>query len=151
MNSNDAKIADLYTTGTGGLVEDDAPNAGPPSTAAFDLILQAEAGGTIGNSGATYTLSITAVNENTGGAVPGLNPTGAPFAESWNSTFGWGASASDFVKTQDPTANTGTKGIVRYAIAIPAGTTGRFHYNAELLASNFQVVSFAQSNTFVLV
>jgi hypothetical protein len=151
MNSNDAKIADLYTTATGGLVEDDAPNAGPPRAAGFDLILQAEAGSTIGNSGATYTLSITAVDENSGGAVPGLNPTGTPFAEAFNPASGWGASAGDFIKTQDPTAGAGTAGIVRYAITIPAGVTGRFHYNVEMLATNFQVVSIGQSNTFVLV
>ncbi len=154
MNSNDARIADLFTVASGGLVQDETPNAGSPPATAFDLILQAEAGSVLGSSGATYTLNITAVDENNGGVVAGLNPPAEPaggFSETFNSAGGWEASAGDFVKTQPATTAGGTLGIVRYTISIPAGTTGRFHYNAEMVSSNFQVVSIAQSNTFVLV
>jgi hypothetical protein len=153
MNANDARLADLFTAASGGLVEDDAPNAAMTPAPGFDLILQAEAGSVLGNSGATYTLYILAVNENTGGRVPALDPPGQPFAEAFANTaaqpFGWLASAGGFVKTE-PTA--GPTGIVRYAIVIPPGVTlGRFHYNAALVATNYQVVSIAQSNTFILV
>jgi hypothetical protein len=40
---------------------------------------------------------------------------------------------------------------MRYRIAIPAGLTGAFHYDARLVSENFQVVSFARSNPFLLV
>jgi hypothetical protein len=40
---------------------------------------------------------------------------------------------------------------MRYRIAIPPGLAGAFHYNVRLVSENFQVISFAQSNPFLLV
>jgi hypothetical protein len=147
MNGNDARIVRMFTARTDGLVEDNTPNASSPIATRFDLILQAEAGGVLGGSGANYALTIIAVNDDTVLPEPGLDPTGSPFHEEWSLEDGWKPSGNDFVKT-----GTGeSDGIVRYRITIPGGLTGALHYNARLISKNFQVTSFAQSNPFILV
>jgi hypothetical protein len=147
MNGNDARIVRLFTARTDAVVEDNTPNASSPIATRFDLILQAEAGSVLGDSGANYTLTIIAINDDTVLPEPGLDPTGSPFHEEWSLDDGWKPSGNDFVKT-----GTGeSDGIVRYTITIPEGLTGAFHYNARLISNNFQVTSFAQSNPFILV
>jgi hypothetical protein len=146
MNANDARIAAIYTAAPGGIVMDDTPNAGPPRSNTFDLIVQLEAGNVVGQNAGNYTLSFTAVNENTGLPEAGLAPTGNPFKEEFKSPE-WQPSGNDFVRT-----GTGEPaGILRYKITIPGGVTGRFHYNVELVSAGLQVVDLAQSHTFLLV
>jgi hypothetical protein len=147
MNANDARIVRLYTTQVDGTVEDNTPNANSPVPDQFDLVLQAEVGAVIGNSGANYTLTFSAVNDDTVARQVSLNPPGNPFKEEWNLGCGWIRSGNDFVKTGAGEAD----GIMRYRIAIPAGLTGAFHYNVRLVSENYQVISFAQSNPFLLV
>ncbi len=147
MDANDARIARLYTAQAGGLVEDNTPNANSPTPNQLDLILQAEAGGVLGNSGANYTLTFTAINDDTAAPEPNLNPVGNPFKEQFNAGDGWKKSGNDFVKTSAGEPD----GIVRYKIAIPVGLTGAFHYNVRLISDNFQNTSFDQSNSFILV
>jgi hypothetical protein len=150
MNGQDSRIADLYTVQDGGLVADDTPNAGVPDPTKFDLVLEAEAGDPLGNSGAAYTLNIYAVSDD-GGAVPaGFNP--GVLNENWNAANGWKKVGNDFVKTGAGEAD----GIFRFNIsiaagAIPAGTFRRFHYNADLISVNFEVTSLFESESFVLV
>jgi len=147
MNGNDARIVRLFSARTDGLVEDNTPNASSPVATGFDLILQAKAGSILGDSGANYTLTIIAINDDTVLPEPGLDPTGSPFHEEWSPEDGWKPSGNDFIKT-----GTGeSDGIVRYRITITGGLTGAFHYNARLISRNFQVTSFAQSNPFILV
>jgi hypothetical protein len=151
MNGDDARIARVYTTPPGGVTEDTSPNAGPPRTTTFDLILQLEAGHTVGSSGGAYDLFITAINDDTGGAVAGLAPPGSPFlaqhfdpppppAAGQTETAGSGwevgsplapAGTGDFVLTSPrvpppPAAVSATTvprilGIMRFSITIPAG------------------------------
>jgi len=147
MNANDARIARLFTAQVDGTVEDNTPNANSPAPDQFDLILQAEVGAVLGNSGANYTLTFTAINDDTVARQVALNPPGNPFKEEWNLGCGWIRSGSDFVKTAPGEAD----GIMRYRIAIPPGLTGAFHYNVRLVSENHQVISFAQSNLFLLV
>lgn len=150
MNGQDSRVAAAYTVQDGGIVADDTPNAGVPDSTKFDLILEAEAGDPLGNSGAAYTLNIYAVSED-GGAVPaGFSP--GLLNERWDAANGWKKVGNDFVKTGTGEPN----GIVRYDItigtgAIPAGTTRRFHYNVELISANFEVTSLKSSDPFVLV
>lgn len=113
----------------------------------FDLILQAEVGGVLGNSGANYTLTFAAINDDMVTRQVSLNPPGNPFKEEWNAAGGWIRSGNDFVKTGQGEAD----GIMRYRIAIPQGLAGAFHYNVRLVSENYQVTSFAQSNPFLLV
>jgi len=149
MNAADARIAAIYTAHSTGVVKSVTPNAGPPRTNTFDLIVQLEAGNVLGQSLANYTLNFTAVNENTGQAVAGLVPVGNPFKEEFDGPAGplWKPSGNDFVRTgaAEPV------GILRYSIAIPAGLTGRFHYNLEFVSAGYQVVDLAESDPFLLV
>jgi hypothetical protein len=147
MNGNDARIVRLFTAQVGGVVEDNTPNASSPPATQFDLVLQAEAGGILGGSGANYTLTFTAVNDDTVLPEVALNPTDSPFHEEWNLHDGWRPSGHDFVKTGTGEAD----GIMRYRITIPDRLTGAFHYNARLVSDNLEVISFAQSNLFILV
>jgi hypothetical protein len=149
MNANDARIAAIYTAQSGATVKDVTPNAGPPRTNKYDLIIQLEAGNVLGQNQANYTLNFTAVNENTGQPVAALVPTGNPFKEEFNGATGpeWQPSGTDFVRT-----GTGEcVGIMRYKITVPTGLTGRFHYNLEFVVTGFQVVDLKQSDAFILV
>ena len=147
MNANDARIVRLVTARVDGTVEDNTPNADAAVPDQFDLILQAEVGGILGNSGANYTLTFTAINDDMVTRQVSLNPQGNPFREEWNLSCGWIRSGAHFVKTGPGEAD----GIMRYRIAVPAGLTGAFHYDARLVSENLQVVSFARSNPFLLV
>ena len=147
MHANDARIARLYTAQVDGTVEDPTPNANSPVADQFDLILQAEAGAVLGDSGANYTLTFAAINDDMVTRQVSLIPPGNPFREEWSPAFGWVRSGKDFVKTGPGEAD----GIMRYRIAVPAGLTGAFHYDARLVSENLQVVSFARSNPFLLV
>ena len=147
MNANDARIVRLFTTQVDGTVEDNTPNANSTVPDQFDLILQAEVGAVLGNSGANYTLTFTAINDDRVAPQVALDPPGNPFKEEWNLGCGWIRSGNDFVKTGAREAD----GIMRYRIVIPSGLTGAFHYNVRLVSENYQVISFAQSNPFLLV
>jgi hypothetical protein len=147
MNANDARIARLFTTQVDGTVEDNSPNAKTRVPDQFDLILQAEVGAVLGDSGANYVLTFTAINDDMVTRQVSLNPVGNPFKEEWSAAHGWVRSGNDFVKTGQGEAD----GIMRYRIAIPPGLTGAFHYNVRMVSVNFQVISFAQSNPFLLV
>jgi len=147
LNANDARIVRLVTARVDGTVEDNTPNADAAVPDQFDLILQAEVGGILGNSGANYTLTFTAINDDMVTRQVSLNPPGNPFKEEWNPSCGWIRSGNDFVKTGPGEAD----GVMRYRIAIPPGLAGAFHYHVRLVSENFQVISFAQSNPFLLV
>jgi hypothetical protein len=147
LNANDARIVRLFTAQVDGTVEDNTPNAKAAVGDRFDLVLQAEVGAVLGDSGANYTLSFAAINDDMVTRQVSLNPPGNPFKEEWSAAFGWVRSGNDFVKTGPGEAD----GIMRYRIAIPPGLTGAFHYNVRMVSDNFQVVSFAQSNPFLLV
>jgi hypothetical protein len=145
MNANDTRVVNLYTTQTGGLVENNSPNAGPSSTTSFDLIVQLEAGKAIGQGGDGYTLNFTAINENTGTPEPALVPAGNPFIEQFLAP-NWQTSGADFVRT-----GTGQPaGILRFNIPV-GNLTGRFRYNLDFTSSDCQVTDLWESNSFILI
>jgi hypothetical protein len=147
MNAYDARIVRLFTAQVDGTVEDDTPNARARVPFQFDLILQAEVGAVLGDTGANYILTFSAINDDMVARQVSLNPVGNPFREEWSAAYGWVQSGNDFVKTGKGEAD----GIMRYRIDIPSGLTGVFHYNVRMVSDNFQVVSFARSNPFLLV
>lgn len=77
MNSQDARIARIYTTQTGNKVADPTPNApdvaGKPAATAYDLVVEIEAGNNVIDN-APYTLLITVLDDTTGTAVTALDP-----------------------------------------------------------------------------
>ena len=142
MNANDARFSQLFVAGNNSKVQDDSPNeSGGKAGADYDLLVKAEAGGVLGDSGAAYTLFITAYDVTAGAAASGLNPFAAPNNENFNAANNWVASGDDFVKEE------------KYDINIPANVTRGhvFQYTATLIAGNFEVVSIIQSDPFVLV
>jgi hypothetical protein len=145
MNANDARIANLYTAQTGGLVKDNSPNIGSPRATSFDLIVQLEAGNVIGQGGGNYTLNFTAINDNTATPEPTLVPAGNPFNEQFLAPH-WQASGVDFVRT----GPSQPVGILRFNIPV-GNLTGRFHYNLEFVGSSFQFTDLWESNSFILV
>jgi hypothetical protein len=142
MNANDARFSQLFVAGNDSKVQDDSPNeSGGAAGNDFDLLLKAEAGGVLGDSGAAYTLFITAYDVTAGTAEPDLNPFAVPNKENFNAANNWVASGDDFVKEE------------KYDINVGAGVTRGhvFQYTATLIADNFEVVAIIQSDLFVLV
>jgi hypothetical protein len=145
MNANDARISRVFTAQAGSVVEDNSPNAGPPKVNQYELVVQLEAGEVIGQSGGNYRVNVTAINDNTAAPEAGLVPAGNPFNEQFdgedpnNTATNWQRNGSDYART------------IRATINIPAGLTGRFHYNLEFTNNGFQVVDLGQSNAFILV
>ncbi|MEV1168523.1 hypothetical protein [Nonomuraea sp. NPDC049784] len=140
MNSQDARIARIYTTQSGNKVGDPTPNApdvaGKPPATAYDLVIEIEAGNSVIDT-APFTLLVTALDETTGAAVAALDP--AIPAQKFSSP---------------PFTNVGLDFVLvqTFSIAVPAGVQNHlFHYNAVMYNSNFQIVSIATSDRFLLV
>src|SRR5215468_2090341 len=124
MNANDATLTALTTAHTSSMVGDNAPNA--PADATFDLVVEAVAGTAVGNSGALYTLTISAID---------LTAVGQPWppqvlAQAFNPVTGWKLSGA------------GPEGPL-------AGHTLQFV--ASLVSQGAQIVSIIQGDPFVLV
>jgi hypothetical protein len=141
--ANDAELTELYTAATGFDVEDDEPNTGPPGAApaaSYDLHLEAVAGNVIGNSGANYQLTITCIDETL--AAPNAAMSPGVLNQQFNGANGWaaGGGAGNFLKEQV------------LPIAVPANVRGHvFRFVATLVSANGDIVSFIESNRFVLV
>jgi hypothetical protein len=143
--ANDGELTRLITVHAGGTVEDPAPNTPPPGVSppetTFDLHLEAVAGNALGSSGATYTLTITALDLTAGVGQPGLSP--GPLAQSFSAP-NWllsGAAVAEFVTNQT------------FTITIPPSPSLSGHvfiYTASLVSTNFQEAWLIQSNPFVL-
>jgi hypothetical protein len=141
MNANDAKLTELITAPSGSMVEDNAPNA--PANGGFDLIVEAVAGSALGNSGAPYTLTISAID---------LTAVNQPWPvtslpQAFDTASGWKLSGTgpDYECTQT------------LAITVPGGGPGgplashTLQYQASLVSTGGQVVSIIHSDPFVLV
>jgi hypothetical protein len=141
--ANDAELTELYTAATGFDVEDNEPNTGPPGAAPaanYDLHLEAVAGNVIGNSGANYQLNITCIDETL--AAPNANMSPGTQNQQFNAANGWvaGGGAGNFLKEQVININ------------VPGNVRGHvFRFVASLVSANGDIVSFLESNQFVLV
>jgi hypothetical protein len=141
---NDADFTELYTASTGCDVEDDEPNTpahGGAPAVSFELQLEAVAGNVLGPSAADYKLTITAIDDSL--AAPNAAMSPGEFDQEFNAANGWVAcgAGGNFVKKQT------------FLINVPAaGVRGHeFHYIATLVAVDSGVVSFIESNRFILV
>jgi hypothetical protein len=145
MNANDARITRLFVTQTNGVVQDDSPNA--PATGVgspagnFDLHLQMEAGSSVAGG---YQLIITAYDVTTGDNNAALDPPAGPLNGPANFAVApWVVSLGDRIFDQKATITVPTG-----AAAVPNHV---FYYTAALRSDNFQIVSFMQSDFFILV
>jgi hypothetical protein len=139
--ANDAELTELYTASPGVDVEDNEPNTGPPAgppTNTFDLHLQAVAGNVIGNGGANYKLRADCIDETL--AAPNPNMSVGPLNQQFSPGDGWAAAGGNFVK--DATT----------AINVDPNARGHvLRYVASLVSVNGDVVSFIESNKFILI
>ena len=142
--ANDAELTELYTAATGEEVEDNEPNTGPPGEPAaetFDLRLQAVAGNVIGNAEGDYTLRIDCIDDTL--AAPNTNMSPGAENEEFSNGFGWelgGGDAGNYVKEHT------------FNIDVDDDAKGHvLHYVATLVGVNGDVVSFIESNKFILV
>lgn len=137
---NDAELTRLITASTGTTVEDEEPNTGAPGNAPepnFDLILEAVAGNAIGNGGGNYRLDLTCIDETL--AAPNAAMS-VGFDQQFSAADGWNASGTNFIKLQTT------------PIPVPAGVRGHtFRYTGRLVDAGNNVVSFVDSNRFILV
>ena len=134
--SNSAELTRLITVETGQTVQNNEPNSdGPVNT--YDLLLEAVAGDPLGNSGAGYTLRIDCTDQNDAARNNDLSL--APQIQAFDNTR-WTKVGDDFVSEQ------------RFPITVLAGVEGHvFRYVATMVSDNDDVISFIESNQFVLV
>ena len=140
MNANDATLTELATAQTGGMVQDDAPNA--PASGGFDLIIGAVAGSALGSSGAPYALTISAID---------LTTVSQPWPpqilhQAFDVGSGWKLSGTgpDYECTQTiPTTVPGGPGGALAGHAL--------QFVASLVSQGAQIVAIRQNDPFVLV
>ena len=140
MNANDATLTELATAQSGSMVEDNAPNA--PASGSFDLVVEAVAGSAVGNSGAPYTLTISAIDLT---AVNQGLPT-QTLHQAFDAASGWKLSGAgpDYETTQ--TIRT----------TVPGGPGGplaghTLQFVASLISQGAQIVTIRHSDPFILV
>jgi hypothetical protein len=133
--ANNADMTELYTSETGGVVQNNEPNADGPA-ATYQLHLQAVAGDPLGDSGADYKLQIDCIDENLAQRNAGLSV--GTVAQQFAAPL-WVKVGDDFKTDQTFTIN------------VPAGVEGHlFRYVATLVSNNGDIISFIESNKFVL-
>jgi hypothetical protein len=141
MQANDAELTELYTAAAGEEVENNEPNANNTAggAATFDLRLQAVAGSVRGDDGSDYKLRIDCIDETL--AAPNLNMSVPEQDQQFDSANGWVEQPSgNFVKEQKNT------------ITVDAPAKGHvLRYVATLRGDNGDVLSFIESNKFVLI
>ena len=141
--ANDAELTELYTAATGLDVEDSEPNTGPPGgppANTFDLHLEAVAGNVIGNGAANYRLRVDCIDDTL--AAPNANMSPGTLNQQFNAANGWqpGGVAGNFLKEQV------------FPINVDNAARGHvLHYLASLISVNGDVVSFIESEPFILV
>jgi hypothetical protein len=140
MNATDAALTGLTTAHTGSTVQDNAPNA--PADASFDLVVEAVAGSALGNSGAPYTLTISAID------LTMVNQPWPPrvLRQAFGPAVGWRLSGTgpDYLCGQV------------FPIPVPGGPGGPLAAHtlqvvATLICQGAQIVSIIQGDPFVLV
>lgn len=142
--ANDAELTRLFTASVSRApaVEDDEPNTGGPGnppTAEFYLFVEGVAGNVRGNDLSNYKLYLHAVAD-----TPGA-PALVGFAldqEFKDPPWTPGGRAGNFVTQQV------------FTVPVPPGGHCRghvYHYEGRLVGVNNDVVSFKQSNRFILV
>jgi hypothetical protein len=141
MNANDARLTALITAPSGSMVGDSVPNA--PASGSFDFVVAAVAGSVLGNGGAPYTLTVSAID---------LTAVSQPWPvqtlrQAFDAASGWKLSGAgpDYEYTQT------------FSIAVPGNAPGgplaghTLQAVVSLISQNGQVVSIIESDPFVLV
>ncbi len=141
--ANDAELTRLFTASVSKVpaVEDNEPNTPAPGgttpASTIYLVLEAVAGNVRGGDGSDYYLYLDAVGDTPG--APALQNF-ALHQEFKNPPWQPGGMAGNFISLQT------------FSVTVPAGARGHvYHYEGRLVSLNNDVVSFIQSNRFILV
>jgi hypothetical protein len=142
---NDAELTRIVAVSTGTTVQDTEPNTPAPAGAPvgdYQVIVEAIAGNVIGPSRAPYTLEITCIDEVVAApelamSIPVLNQEFGDPAAGWSGPVG---AVGNFTMSQT------------FLVKVPAGLRGHvFHYVGRLLDKAGNVVSFIDSDRFILL
>jgi hypothetical protein len=145
-NAQDAELTELYTAPVDENVEDNEPNTPAPAAGAvneFDLRLQAVAGAVRGNDGSEYSLRADCIDESISERNGSMSI--GPLTQRFDANTGndWvlvGPTTGNFVKEQT------------FRIPVDAAAKGHvLRYVASLVSTNGDIVSFIESNKFILV
>ena len=141
VNANEATLTGLAAAQTGSMVADTTPNA--PANASFDLILVAAAGSALGSSGASYTLTISAID------LTAVSPAwpAQTIRQAFDAASGWKLSGAgpDYQCTQ------------AFPVPVPGGGPGgplaghALQCVASLISQGAQIASIIHSQPFVLI
>jgi hypothetical protein len=134
--SNNAELTEVFTAETGVNVQSNQPNADNKAPT-YDVRLQAVAGDPLGDSGSDYVLRIDCIDESLAqrNAALSIGPLNQTFAAPT-----WVKVGDDF-KTEQ-----------RFTLTVPAGVEGHmFRYVATLVGVNDDVLSFIESDPYILV
>jgi len=140
---NDAELTELYSASIGLDVEDDEPNTSAPGTAPaakYDVHVEAVAGNVLGNGGEDYKLTLTCIDDTL--AAPNASMSIGPLDQDFSAASGWkaGGAAGNFWNEQT------------FKVTVPKGVRGHvFHYIGTLVGKGNNVVSFIESNRFILL
>jgi hypothetical protein len=139
--SNVADLMELYSAETGVPVQNNEPNNGSPGgppASSFELHLEAVAGSTIGDSAGNYRLMVTCIDDML--AAPNATMSPGTLNQQFNTANGWMPAGPSFLKEQV------------FTITVPPNVAGHvFHYIATLVSDDGGIVSFIESNPFILV
>jgi hypothetical protein len=141
---NDAELTRIVTVSTGTTAQDTEPNTPAPAgapTGDFEVIAEGVAGVVIGPTLAPYTLEMTCIDEVMAAPNPAMsisvNQRFGDTSAGWAGPLG---SAGNYTMSQT------------FLVKVPAGLRGHvFHYVGRLLDQAGNVVSFVDSNRFILV
>ncbi len=140
MDADDARLVRIYSAETGSFLENNTPNAATPTAAtSFDVVIEGQAGSAKGTSGQGYTLRFDAFDLTAVTLIGSISQivTGQNFSTG----FGWtalpGGDFSNVWQRNFPVTATMKSHI--------------FQYTASLVTANNDVVSFVQSEPFLIV
>ncbi len=142
MLDNVVQLSKVYVATKGSTVSNTAPNSADKALPTFDLIITGEAGDNIVATGQPYVLRYDATDLTDGKKAPpqfsAIVPQNFATANLWKQV----PSSEDYTTVQ------------AFPITIPQNPSlsGHvFQYTASLIASKGDVVTFAQSDPFILV
>jgi len=139
MRDTEVRLTSIYVAPTGSLASSPSPNSEDAPAKNFDLFIRGEEGDEIQGNDIKYTLSYYAMDFGTGNLAPGA------FNGMLNQSTG-GADWLPYNGGEDYFTNQ------KIPITVPGGLTGHvLQYFAVLVAVRGDIVSFVQSEPFVLV
>lgn len=141
MDADDARLVRIYTAAAGTFLESTTPNAATPTAATnFDVVIEGDAGNAKGNNGQGYNLRFDTVDLTTAG-----------FSAAFSNTITGQSFSAGSLWTQ-PVPGGDFRNVWQRNLTVTAAQQGHiFQCTASLVTANNDVVSFVQSEPFLIV